>query len=118
MISTSSFVLMRPTSLRLTLSSPNDFHALSGSVHTEEFAAFEDEACVPHLGIQLTVKGSSLDVFHHFVDALRNDHGLLRRYNELKLAHHTKSMDDDRAAKNAFIADVLNSEASRGERVD
>ena len=80
-----------------------------GSVRTAEFAAFEDEASTPHLGIQLTVKGAALDVFHRFAAALRADPALVKRYNALKRAHDGQPMDRYRAAKDAFVADALRS---------
>ncbi|AVT76943.1 hypothetical protein RPPS3_28800 [Rhodopseudomonas palustris] len=79
----------------------------SGSVRTNEFAAFEDDASTPHLGIQLTVKGGAFDVFHRFADALRADPALVRRYNELKLAYDGQPMDRYRGAKDAFVTDAL-----------
>lgn len=79
----------------------------SGSVRTNEFAAFEDSACMPHLGIQLTVKGGEFDVFHRFAAALRADPALVRRYNELKRAYDGQPMDRYRAAKDAFVRDAL-----------
>ncbi|WP_315763620.1 MULTISPECIES: GrpB family protein [unclassified Bradyrhizobium] len=78
-----------------------------GSTRTEEFAAFEDEVCTPHLGIQLTAKGGALDVFHRFAAALRADPALVSRYNTLKIAHDGQPMDCYRAAKDAFVADAL-----------
>lgn len=79
-----------------------------GSIRTNEFAAFEDEACTPHLGIQLTSKDGTFDGFHLFAAALRNDPALVRRYNALKLAHDGQPMDQYRAAKDAFVAEVMN----------
>ena len=88
----------------------------SGSVRTNEFAAFEDGACTPHLGIQLTVKGGEFDVFHQFAAALRADPGLVERYNELKRAHDGQPMDRYRAAKDAFVTDALRGRsAKRGD---
>ncbi|WP_264073582.1 GrpB family protein [Rhodopseudomonas palustris] len=104
-----------------------DFHATeaalaaryarnSGSVRTNEFAAFEDDACTPHLGIQLTVKGGEFDVFHQFAAALRADPALVERYNELKRAHDGQPMDRYRAAKDAFVTDALRGRsAKRGD---
>ncbi|MFT4277233.1 MAG: GrpB family protein [Rhodopseudomonas sp.] len=88
----------------------------SGSVRTNEFAAFEDETCTPHLGIQLTVKGGGFDVFHQFAAALRADPALVKRYNELKRAHDGQPMDRYRAAKDAFVTDALRlGSAERGD---
>ena len=78
-----------------------------GSTRTEEFAAFEDETRRPHLGLQLTAKGGAFDIFHHFVDALRANPELVMEYNALKLAHDGQPMDRYRAAKDAFIDQVL-----------
>ncbi|MCQ9224933.1 hypothetical protein NQ022_10895, partial [Streptococcus suis] len=60
-------------------------------------------------GIQLTVKGGPLDVFHRFAAVLRTDPERVARYNALKRAHHDHPMTLYRAAKDAFIADVLRS---------
>lgn len=78
-----------------------------GSARTVEFAAFEDEACTPHLGIQLTAKGGAFDVFHRFAAALCADPALVNRYNALKITHDGQPMDRYRAAKDAFVADAL-----------
>ncbi len=78
-----------------------------GSVRTDEFAAFEDADRSPHLGVQLTIKGGALDIFHHFVEALRADPALVRRYNDIKQRFRDRPMVDYRAAKDAFIGEVL-----------
>jgi GrpB-like predicted nucleotidyltransferase (UPF0157 family) len=78
-----------------------------GSIRTAEFAAFEAETLTPHLGLQLTSKGSAFDFFHRFAEALRTDPDLVRRYNDLKLAYQARPMADYRAAKDAFIAEAL-----------
>lgn len=80
-----------------------------GSVRTDDFAAFQDDGWTPHLGIQLTLKGGPFDVFHRFAAALRADPELVARYNTLKRAHHDHPMTVYRAAKDAFIGDVLQS---------
>lgn len=85
----------------------------SGSVRTNEFAAFEDDASTPHLGIQLTVKGGEFDVFHQFAAALRADPTLVERYNELKRAHDGQPMDRYRAAKDAFVTDALRGRSAK-----
>src|SRR4030095_4363123 len=61
------------------------FRRNTGSIRTDEFAAFEDPDRSPHLGVQLTVKGGALDDFHRFAETLRQDPLLVRRYNDLKL---------------------------------
>ncbi|CCE01692.1 GrpB family protein [Bradyrhizobium sp. STM 3809] len=80
-----------------------------GSVRNEEFAAFEDPNRVPHLGIQLTTKGSDLDLFHLFTAALVANPELVGRYNAIKLAYHGRPMDEYRAVKDAFVSEVLRS---------
>ncbi|MEL6062513.1 MULTISPECIES: GrpB family protein [unclassified Methylobacterium] len=79
-----------------------------GSTRTDAFSAFADATRAPHLGVQLTVQGGALDLFRLFADALRSDPALVERYNALKLAHQNKPMAPYRAAKDAFIASVLN----------
>jgi GrpB-like predicted nucleotidyltransferase (UPF0157 family) len=83
----------------------------AGSTRTDEFAAFEDAHRSPHLGVQLTVKGGRFDVFHHFVEALRADPALVRRYNDLTQRFRHQPIADYRAAKDAFVVEVL---AARG----
>ena len=83
------------------------FRRNPGSTRTDEFAAFEDEGCTPHLGIQLTIKGGEFDIFHLFAAALCANPALVNRYNALKLAHDGQSMASYRLAKDAFVADVL-----------
>lgn len=78
-----------------------------GSKRTETFSSFEDDATSPHLGIQLTVAGGADDYFHLFADALGRDPELVARYNALKRRFDGKPMDVYRAAKSAFIRDVL-----------
>ncbi|WP_244507627.1 GrpB family protein [Methylobacterium phyllostachyos] len=79
-----------------------------GSIRTEEFSAFADASRMPHLGVQLTVKGGALDLFHPFADALRSEPALVERYNALKRAYQNQPMALYRAAKDAFISEVLN----------
>lgn len=78
-----------------------------GSKRTESFSSFEDDATVPHLGIQLTVVGSQDDCFHLFVNALRQDRELVAQYNVLKQKFDGQPMDVYRAAKSAFVTNVL-----------
>ncbi|WP_072394683.1 GrpB family protein [Hyphomicrobium sp. CS1GBMeth3] len=79
----------------------------TGSKRTDTFAAFEDPQTEPHLGIQLTVAGGEDDYFHLFVEALQRDPALVARYNALKLQHAGAPMDAYRAAKSAFIEEIL-----------
>lgn len=89
------------------------FQRNTGSIRTDAFAAFEDAARTPPLGIQLAVKGDPLDDFHDFADALNDDPVLVERYNALKRVFNGRPMTDYRAAKDAFIAEVL---AARRDR--
>lgn len=83
------------------------FAVNEGSVRTEAFAAFADDAADPPLGIQLCVVGSELDLFVRFRDRLSASPDLVGRYNALKAAHVGRAMDDYRTAKAAFIHAVL-----------
>lgn len=85
----------------------------AGSKRTETFSSFEDDAAMPHLGIQLTVVGSEDDGFHLFAEALRGDANCVARYNALKRAFHGQPMEAYRAAKGRFVAEVL-PDAGRG----
>lgn len=83
----------------------------SGSKRTDTFSAFEDAGTTPHLGVQLTVAGGEDDYFHLFADALRRDPELVAAYNALKLRFDGQPMDVYRAAKSAFIGEVLGRQA-------
>jgi len=89
-----------------------------GSIRTSDFSAFEDGARTPHLGIQLVVIDGPLDVFHQFVEALRGSPQLVADYNALKRRFDGAGMASYRAAKAAFVeqvlADVRASEPRRG----
>lgn len=78
-----------------------------GSARTDTFAAFEDDAVEPHLGIQLAVIDSADDFFHQFAYALRENSDLLARYNALKKSFDGRPMAEYRAAKDEFIAATL-----------
>jgi GrpB-like predicted nucleotidyltransferase (UPF0157 family) len=84
----------------------------AGSVRTDTFAAFEDATTAPHLGIQLTAIGGPFDHFHLFTAALLRDATIVERYNMLKIQYHGRPMNEYRAAKDAFIAEVLARAAS------
>jgi GrpB-like predicted nucleotidyltransferase (UPF0157 family) len=79
----------------------------AGSERTDTFSSFEDSTALPHLGIQLTVIGSADDCFHLFAEVLRGDPGCVARYNALKRAYHGRPMQAYRAAKDAFVSEVL-----------
>ena len=79
----------------------------TGSVRTHSFAAFEDPGSDPPLGVQLTTIGGEFDVFHRFVEVLRRDPVALDEYNALKRAHEGRPIDEYRAAKDRFVASLL-----------
>ncbi|MDR7039050.1 hydroxypyruvate isomerase/GrpB-like predicted nucleotidyltransferase (UPF0157 family) [Methylobacterium sp. BE186] len=83
----------------------------AGSVATPTFRAFADAGSDPSLGLQLVVRESEFDVFTRFRDRLRAEPGLVAAYNALKLRHAGGAMETYRAAKSAFIAEVLSAEA-------
>lgn len=77
------------------------------SARTAAFSAFKQDDVRPPVGIQLVVRGAPLDVFVRFRDRLRADPALVDRYNDLKRAYDGTAMCDYRAAKSAFIEQVL-----------
>ncbi len=84
----------------------------TGSMQTSTFSSFEDDTTSPHLGIQLTAIHGANDFFHLFVERLRNDPNLLSHYNALKTRFDGRPMIEYRAAKDAFIAEVLRSDGA------
>jgi len=66
------------------------------------------------VAVQLTVRGGPYDSFVAFLDALRASPARVERYNALKRAWDGEPMDAYRAAKAAFIEEVLREHA--GER--
>ena len=86
------------------------FSRNSGSTRTDTFSAFEDASCHPHAGIQLTIIDGPYDVFHRFVELLKNSPQLLQEYNSLKRSYEGADMAVYRAAKDAFIERALASQ--------
>ncbi len=84
----------------------------AGSMRSSSFASFEDHTQSPHLGIQLTTIGAANDFFHLLVERLQCDPALLRSYNALKTRFDGHPMAEYRAAKDAFIAEVLDTNAT------
>jgi GrpB-like predicted nucleotidyltransferase (UPF0157 family) len=78
-----------------------------GSDRTPEFATFKDDSLDPPLGIQLAAIGGPHDHFLAFRDALLANPELLTHYNQLKRDFYGKPMDEYRAAKSAFVEQVL-----------
>ncbi len=59
------------------------------------------------VAIQLTINGCEYDSFVQFLDALRAEPELIERYNALKRSWDGRPMSEYRAAKAAFIDEVL-----------
>lgn len=79
----------------------------TGSVRTDSFAAYEQSSATPALGVQLVVVGSEFDLFLAFREALRANPEKVTRYNALRRAFDGRPMVEYRAAKSAFIREVL-----------
>ena len=73
----------------------------------------------PDIKVQFTVMGSRYDRFLPFLEALRSDPKLLKRYNRLKLRWNGRPMIEYRKAKARFIEAVLSSSVKeRGDGVN
>lgn len=90
------------TRVRLDREFARDPHQLSN----DEYQGYRVPSSID-AALQLTVRQCRYDRFSPFLDALRNDPGLVRSYNELKRRWHGQAMHDYRAAKAAFIEAVL-----------
>jgi GrpB-like predicted nucleotidyltransferase (UPF0157 family) len=76
----------------------------TGSIRNSVFASFH---VTEEVGVQLVSKGSDMNFFLGFRDALLQSADLRAAYNELKQRHAEESNDDYRQAKDRFIAEVL-----------
>lgn len=74
-----------------------------GSVKTNEFRAFQDDAIWPPLGVQLTVSNSEFDFFWKFRDVLLQNDQYRMEYDNLKRKFEGQTMDVYRDAKNDFF---------------
>jgi uncharacterized protein (TIGR00369 family) len=74
-----------------------------GSIHTRDFAAFEDRGGEPPLGVQLTAQGGAFDDFLLQRDALLADVELHREYTALKRRHSGHAHAAYREDKDAFF---------------
>jgi GrpB-like predicted nucleotidyltransferase (UPF0157 family) len=79
----------------------------TGSIRTDTFASFKDDAEDPPLGVQLAVAGSEFDDFLIFRDIVTSQPGLLGEYNQLKQHAEGTGEDDYRRSKDAFIERIL-----------
>ena len=59
------------------------------------------------VAIQLTIIGSQYDSFERFLNILKTDPSLLKKYNDIKRKWNGKPMDEYRQAKSDFIESVL-----------
>ncbi len=78
-----------------------------GSIKTNEFRAFKDDANTPPLGIQLTVIGSEFDFFWKFRDVLLQHERYKIEYDDLKRDFEGKDMESYREAKNVFFSKIM-----------
>jgi len=79
------------------------YESNDGSVKTNEFRAFKNDAANPPLGIQLTVIDSEFDFFWKFRDVLLQNDSHRMEYDELKKEFEGAMMDEYRVAKNEFF---------------
>lgn len=89
----------------------------SRNEHSIRTSAFEDASRWPHLGIQLAAINGPFDFFHLFVEALQQSPDLIEKYNALKRHHDGCDMSIYRAAKDAFVDDVLAGAARSDDRL-
>lgn len=78
-----------------------------GSIKTDTFRAFKDDATIPPLGVQLTVIDSEFDFFWKFRDVLMLNNRYQNEYDELKRKYEGKEMDEYREAKNVFFRKIM-----------
>jgi GrpB-like predicted nucleotidyltransferase (UPF0157 family) len=77
------------------------------STHSATFSSFKDDEAEPPLGIQLTVAGGPEDFFVRLRDFLIATPEINERYNELKRKFEGATMEEYRAAKSAFVEEML-----------
>jgi len=78
-----------------------------GTLQTDALRMLETAKHGSDVAIQLVENGSRFEMFLTFRDLLRRDPGLLRRYNEMKLACSGLGEDAYRERKSAFIERIL-----------
>lgn len=83
------------------------YESNDGSIKTNEFRAFKDDANIPPLGIQLTVIGSEFDFFWKFRDVLLQNELFKIEYDNLKREFEGKDMEAYREAKNDFFSKII-----------
>lgn len=83
------------------------YESNDGSIKTNEFRAFKDDARTPPLGIQLTVTGSVFDFFWKIRDVLLQHERYKIEYDDLKREFEGKDMESYREAKNEFFCKIM-----------
>lgn len=94
------------------------YESNEGSVKTTEFRAFKDDAAIPPLGIQLTVKGSEFDFFWKFRDVLLQNDKYRVEYDELKRNFEGLEMEAYREAKDHFFSRIMKTPEFKRLRTD
>jgi GrpB-like predicted nucleotidyltransferase (UPF0157 family) len=77
------------------------------STHSATFSSFKDDGADPPLGIQLTAIGGPEDFFVRIREFLIANEESNERYNELKRRFEGATMAEYRAAKSAFLEELL-----------
>jgi GrpB-like predicted nucleotidyltransferase (UPF0157 family) len=76
----------------------------------KQFVSFSGEYEGTDYGVQLCASESGSFGFVEFRDALRASPDFVQRYNDLKLRHQSGSMEQYRAAKAAFVEEILSNQ--------
>ncbi|PYZ97788.1 hypothetical protein CR205_04125 [Alteribacter lacisalsi] len=84
-----------------------------GSFQSSFFCAFEKEAEVLPLGVQLTVIASEVDHFWKLTAFFQTHPEFTQQYNELKQTSEGLDMDEYRDRKSLFIDEILQSDKYR-----
>jgi GrpB-like predicted nucleotidyltransferase (UPF0157 family) len=79
----------------------------AGSVSDVTFISFKDDDRNPPLGIQLTVRNSSLDIFWKITSVLRENENLRQQYDQIKQEFNGRSMEEYREAKERFFINLM-----------
>lgn len=83
------------------------YESNDGSVKTDTFRAFKDDATKPPLGVQLTVIDSEFDFFWKLREVLLANNKYRHAYDKLKKEYEAKSMDAYREAKDIFFQRLM-----------
>ncbi|GGC95397.1 hypothetical protein GCM10007216_27690 [Thalassobacillus devorans] len=83
----------------------------TGSDQTSYFCSFEYGEDVLPVGVQLTVKGTSVDHFYQMTCFFKENPSCTDQYNTLKKRYEGADMEEYRKAKAAFLTEVLEAPA-------